>query len=113
MRYHPLSDYTDQDFVHRGLIASENPPIGTRSNTICFFPNKGAELAARFIDGRAALPPGVRFVPIRDMTKAQVRDTLFDARLYIDFGHHPGKDRVPREAAIAGAIILLRAAGAA
>jgi hypothetical protein len=47
------------------------------------------------------------------MTKAQVRDTLFDARLYIDFGSHPGKDRVPREAAIAGAIVLLRAAGAA
>jgi hypothetical protein len=113
VRYHPLSDYTDQDFVHRSLIASENPPIGARSNTICFFPNKGAELAARFIDGSAALPPDVHFVPIRDMTKAQVRDTLFGARLYIDFGHHPGKDRVPREAAVAGAVILLRAAGAA
>ncbi len=113
VRYHPLSDYTAQDFVHRSLIGSENPPISARRNTICFFPNKGAGLAARFIDGRAALPPDVEFVPIRDMSKAQVRDALFGARLYIDFGHHPGKDRVPREAAVAGAVVLLRAAGAA
>jgi hypothetical protein len=113
VRYHPLSDYTDQDFVRRSQIASENPPIRTRGNTICFFPNKGAELAASFIGARAALPPDVEFVAIHDMTKAQVRDTLFGARLYIDFGGHPGKDRVPREAAVAGAIVLLRAAGAA
>jgi hypothetical protein len=52
-------------------------------------------------------------VPIRGMTKPQVRETLFAARIYLDFGGHPGKDRVPREAAIAGAIVLLHAAGAA
>ena len=51
--------------------------------------------------------------PLRGMTKAQVRDALFEARIYIDFGSHPGKDRVPREAAIAGAVVLLHAAGAA
>ena len=65
------------------------------------------------MDGRPALPADVDFVPIRDMNKAQVRDALFGARLYIDFGHHPGKDRVPREAAVAGAVVLLREAGAA
>jgi len=55
----------------------------------------------------------IDFVPIRDMTKAQVRETLFAARIFIDFGHHPGKDRVPREAVIVGAAGLLDAAGAA
>jgi hypothetical protein len=112
-RYHPLSDYTDPDFIHRSLIASENPPISDRANTICFFPGKGAELAARFIEKRDALRQAVEFLPIRGMTKARVREALFGARLYIDFGSHPGKDRVPREAAIAGAIVLLHAAGAA
>jgi hypothetical protein len=112
LRYHPLSDYTDPDFIHQSQIASENPPIAGRPNKICFFPNKGADRAASFLQGRA-LRPDIEFVPIRDMTKKQVRKTLFDARLYIDFGHHPGKDRVPREAAIAGAILLLHAAGAA
>ncbi len=112
-RYHPLSDYTDQEFIHRSLIASENPPIGERGNRICFFPNKGAELAARFIDAQQRLKHRVDFVPIRGMSKAQVRDTLFNASIYIDFGGHPGKDRVPREAAVAGAAVLLHAAGAA
>ena len=112
-RYHALSDYTDPDIIHRSLTASENPPISDRSNTICFYPGKGAELAAGFISGRGALARQVDFVPIRGMTKAQVRDALFAARMYIDFGNHPGKDRTPREAAAAGAIVLLNAVGAA
>lgn len=112
-QFFPLSDYTDPQFIHRSLVAELNPPIADRRNVMCFFPNKGGPLAARFLEGAAALRQPVEFVPIRDMTKAQVRATLFRARIYIDFGHHPGKDRVPREAAIAGAVVLLHAAGAA
>jgi hypothetical protein len=112
-QYFPLSDYTDPQFVHRSLVTSEVVPIEARRDVVCFFPNKGAERAARFLAGNAALQHRIDFVPIRDMTKTQVRETLFGARIYIDFGHHPGKDRVPREAAIAGAVVLLHAAGAA
>ena len=112
-RYFPLSDYTDPQFIHRSLVTEDNPPITDRRNVVCFFPNKGGALAARFLEGAATLRQDVTFVPIRDMTKAQVRATLFGARIYLDFGHHPGKDRVPREAAIAGAVVLLHAAGAA
>ena len=112
-QFFPLSDYTDPQFLHRSLVAEDNPPITDRRNVVCFFPNKGGALAAQFLDGAALLRQPVDFVPIRDMTKAQVRATLFGARIYIDFGHHPGKDRVPREAAIAGAVVLLHAAGAA
>jgi hypothetical protein len=111
--YHPLSDYTDPDFVARSLNATENRPVSQRPARICFFPNKGAALAARFIVGQDAQKQNVEFLPIRGMSKAQVRDALFDARIYLDFGNHPGKDRVPREAAIAGAVVLLHAAGAA
>ncbi len=112
-QYFPLSDYTDPQFVHRSLVTSDVAPIEARRDVVCFFPNKGAERAARFQAGAAALRHRIDFVPIRDMTKAQVRETLFGARIYLDFGHHPGKDRVPREAAIAGAVVLLHAAGAA
>jgi hypothetical protein len=111
--YHALSDYTEPDFIQRSLNPAANRPVAERANRICCFPNKGAELAARFISGADALRQNVEFLPIRGMTKAQVRDALFGARLYIDFGNHPGKDRVPREASIAGAIVLLHAAGAA
>jgi hypothetical protein len=113
MRHYPLSDYTDQDFIHHALISSEAKPIAERTNRICFFPNKGEALAARFFHKWGASTHPVEIVPIREMTKAQVRQTLSDARIYVDFGGHPGKDRVPREAAIAGAIVLLHATGAA
>jgi hypothetical protein len=95
------------------MIESENPPISDRPGTICYFPNKGAELASHFIKGCDTLTRQADFLPIHGMTKAQVRDALFGSRMYIDFGSHPGKDRVPREAAIAGAVVLLHAAGAA
>src|SRR5665213_264032 len=110
-QFFPLSDYTDPQFIHRSLLTSDTAPIEARRDIVCFFPNKGAELAARCLTGEPALRHRINFVPIRDMTKAQVRETLFGARIYIDFGHHPGKDRVPREAAIAGAVVLLHAAG--
>ncbi|MGA3003038.1 MAG: hypothetical protein ABSE20_15085 [Acetobacteraceae bacterium] len=113
VRYHALSDYTDPDFIDRSSNPTQNKPISQRANRICYFPNKGAALATRFIDGQEALRQSVEFLPIRGMTKAQVRDALFGARLYLDFGNHPGKDRVPREAAIAGAVVLLHAVGAA
>ena len=35
------------------------------------------------------------------------------ARYYIDFGHHPGKDRLPREAAASGCLVMTLKAGAA
>jgi hypothetical protein len=107
-----LSDYTDPNFIMRSLTPSGNPPIAHRPNVICFFPNKGVTLARQFI-AHGTLRHAVELTPIIHMTKMQVRDTLFNSRIYIDFGHHPGKDRVPREAAIAGAIVLLHAKGAA
>jgi hypothetical protein len=108
-----LSDYTDPQFIYRSLMTANDASPAARNDSVCFFPNKGRQLAERFIADSGSLRRPAEFLAIRDMTKAQVRDALFHARVYIDFGHHPGKDRVPREAAIAGAIVLLHAMGAA
>lgn len=35
------------------------------------------------------------------------------SKVYIDFGNHPGKDRIPREAAISGCIVITGKRGAA
>ena len=45
--------------------------------------------------------------------KNQVQDVLSRSKYFIDFGHHPGKDRIPREAAIANCIPIVRCEGAA
>lgn len=99
---YPLFDYTDETF----LEGSGNP--SEKKAQIAYFPQKGAALAAEFI----AAAPDLSFAPIENMTKAQVRKTLEDSLVYIDFGHHPGKDRVPREAASVGATVLLHEMGA-
>lgn len=52
-------------------------------------------------------------VALHNMDRATVNKTLSNSQIFLDFGHHPGKDRVPREAALAGAIPLIRYAGAA
>lgn len=105
----PLGDYINDDYLD--LIA--NPPTVPRENLIAFNPLKGAdktraivaELAAQGID---AIP-----TPIRGYTRAQVRDLLSRAKLYIDFGNHPGKDRIPREAAAMGACVIVNRRGSA
>ena len=45
------------------------------------------------------------------MSKDQVRQALNSAAIYVEFGDNPGKDRLPREAACCGAIVLARIEG--
>ena len=47
------------------------------------------------------------------MTPAEVTELLMKSKIYIDFGHHPGMDRLPREAALAGCIVVTNKEGAA
>ncbi|MFC3399285.1 hypothetical protein ACFOEP_12765 [Microbacterium amylolyticum] len=47
------------------------------------------------------------------MTGDEVADALRTSLVYLDLGTHPGKDRMPREAAALGAIVLVANRGAA
>ena len=47
------------------------------------------------------------------LTPVQMRDVLETSKVYIDFGHHPGKDRIPREAAVSGCCVLTGLRGSA
>jgi hypothetical protein len=42
-----------------------------------------------------------------------MREVLETSKVYIDFGNHPGKDRIPREAAISGCCVITGKRGAA
>ena len=57
--------------------------------------------------------PDIDWRPIENMTPAQVQELLASAKVYIDFGNHPGKDRIPREAAVSGCVVLVGKRGAA
>jgi hypothetical protein len=77
--------------------------------TILYNPRKGKERALAL----AAQMPHIKFIPLTDMTSSKVQETMQKSRLYMDFGHHPGKDRMPREAANQGCVVMCRTAGAA
>lgn len=97
-----LSDYlADEHFVDR--------ESRQRQNWIAYNPRKGAPVIRKL----RRILPDLTFVPIRNMSKHQVRDLLCSVKVYVDFGHHPGKDRLPREAAIAGACVITGMRGSA
>lgn len=101
-----LSDYLGDDFIQAAISAanaSEKKPV------VLFNPKKGIKYTRKLI----ALLPGVEFRAIENMTPAEVANLMQTSALYIDFGNHPGKDRIPREAAISGACVIVGKQGSA
>ena len=80
-----------------------------REDVVTYNPRKGADISTRL---KAALP-NIVFRPIENMTSEQVNHLLKSVKLYMDFGPHPGKDRLPREAAAAGACVVTGMQGSA
>ena len=80
-----------------------------RQNIIVYNPKKGFEKTRKLIDRYA----NFEFVPIKNMSSEEVASLFSRARIYIDFGYHPGKDRLPREAALAGCCVITGRRGSA
>ena len=100
-----LSDYC----VVKGLEETGYIPPVRRGKTVAYNPVKGQVLLSRIRQRR----PDINWLPIQDMTRAEVIQTLSSSAIYLDLGHHPGKDRLPREAALAGSIIVAAQMGSA
>ncbi|MEN9755409.1 MAG: hypothetical protein RLZ07_1791 [Pseudomonadota bacterium] len=98
----PLADYINQRYL-------DAPRQAPRDQSITYFPRKGGALASVFFDSH----PDLNRIPIENMPAEAVHETLLKSQIYIDFGHHPGKDRIPREAAMSGNVVFLHERGAA
>ena len=81
----------------------------TRRDMIAVNPAKNAGLLEPYRQATADIP----FVYLTGCGPLQVSQALHGARIYIDFGRHPGRDRLPREAALAGCVVLSTRNGAA
>jgi hypothetical protein len=57
--------------------------------------------------------PEFNFKVIKNLSKQDAMELLANAELYLDLGHQPGKDRLPREAALLNVPVLLLKTGAA
>jgi len=98
-----LSDYLNKSFLK---IKTD---LSKKENIVTYNPKKGLNFTKKIM--RRA--PEIKFVPLVNMTRQQVIETLQKAKVYIDFGNHPGKDRIPREAAILGCCIITGKRGSA
>ena len=47
------------------------------------------------------------------MSRKKLLDTLLKSKIYVDFGTHPGRDRIPREAVLLGNCVLTNRKGSA
>ena len=100
-----VEDYLNQAFLSRAAQVD----LSRKENFVAFNPKKGFEITSSLIK----FAPDIDWRPIQNMTPAQVQKLLASAKVYIDFGNHPGKDRIPREAAISGCVVMVGKRGAA
>lgn len=98
-----LSDYLSQEFLQI------NTNLGDKQNIVAFNPKKGRRFTKKIIKKSS----GIDFVPIINMNRDEVIALLQNAKVYIDFGHHPGKDRIPREACMLGCCVITSKKGSA
>lgn len=102
----PIPIYTTNDYLK---TLPEKYLKANRSNIILFNPHKGRKV----IDALISYFPNWYFFPLSGLNREQLAKKFFESKLYIDFGHHPGKDRLPREAAIHGCCVITSLYGSA
>lgn len=102
-----VGDYLNTEFV------GENCDLNDKKNIICYNPKKGLQVTKKIIDYYKKNNSNFLFVPIIGMNVAGVKSLMQKSKIYIDFGGHPGKDRLPREARIQDCVIVTGRKGAA
>ena len=97
-----LSDYLASEYLAPALNVS-------KKNVVAYNPKKGLKYTKKLIDES----PEINFLPLENMSRIQIKSALDACKIYLDFGDHPGKDRLPREAAMRGAVVIVGKEGSA
>ena len=98
----PLKDYINTD--HCGSYDTKK-----KEDIILYNPRKGYEFTKQLI----AMAPDLKWVPLQGFSRAQLVEVMQKAKLYIDFGNRPGKDRLPRECVMNGCCVITGMRGSA
>lgn len=100
-----LSDYLRRDFLDR---SKKNMRVD-KQDIVLYNPKKGMLFTRKLIERF----PDLHWKPIVNYTPPEVVKLMASAKVYIDFGYHPGKDRIPRESAILGCCVITNKKGSA
>lgn len=96
------------DYLHDNFINIETDEA-LKENIVAYNPKKGIKFTKQLINAFS----DIKFIPIENMSRKEVVELLQKAKVYIDFGFHPGKDRIPREAAILKCCVITNKKGSA
>lgn len=96
-----LGDYLNKEHFVKKNIKKED--------LVAYNPKKGKKITKRIIN----YSKDIKYVALENMTPEEVSITLKRCKVYIDFGEHPGKDRLPREAALNDCCIIVGGVGSA
>lgn len=100
----PLTDYLNDDFL--------SPLRRTQYRNAIAYNIKSAPDVERLKQAAPKLTE-LTWIQLADLPHERVREILSGVGIYVDFGHHPGRDRMPREAALSGACVLTNRRGSA
>ncbi len=90
--------YVNIDFINESFKLD----ITKKKDVVAYNYAKGFEFTKKIIKSAH----DVKFTPIKNMKRKDVIDLLKEAKVYIDFGHFPGPERIPKEAALLGCCII-------
>lgn len=96
----PMSDY-----IHPDLFVSSRVP---KEDLILYNPKKGK----KYVEMLRERIPDCTFIPLQGFGREQLNAVFDRAKLYVDFGPFPGKDRIPREAVLHGCCLMTARFGA-
>lgn len=103
-----LTDYLAEEF-----ISTLNNSYIEKENIILINGRKLSEKAATLIEIIKSNIPNIEIVFLKHFSLKELLFLYKKAKIYIDLGHHPGRDRGPREAALHDCIIITSTEGSA
>ncbi len=97
-----IGDYVNETFFNQ-------PAPVVKEDIIIYNPKKNDA----FLSGIICQTPDLVWKAIEGMKPSEVAGCMAHAKLYIDFGFHPGKERMPREAALMNCCLIIGKSGSA
>lgn len=92
-------------------IKYDNTSFNTegKKNKILYNPVKGFHITKNLINNN----PDLEFVALAGYSRQELEKLMAESAVYIDFGNHPGRDRLPREFVLKGGVVITGKRGSA
>lgn len=97
-----------QDYMDDMFYLNENIK-GKKENIVTYNGVKNGE----FLEKIKEKMPDINWLPMQNMTLEEVAECMKRAKVYIDFGYHPGKEKMPREACLLDCCMIVGKDGSA